>query len=52
MSSVGPGAPPCSAPVNAPQAPSTAEAKDARVDATTREVKLDALRPLSTIAVK
>src|ERR1700688_2023646 len=52
MSNVGPGAPPRIGPVNAHPAPSTAAARDARVEATIRAVKPDALSPLSAITVK
>src|SRR6185312_3266610 len=51
-SRVGPGAPPCSGPVKAHQAASTAAATVARVEATTRAVNEDPLSPLSAMTVK
>ncbi len=43
----GPGAPPCSGPFKAPIPASTLEVSPAWVEATTRDAKVEALRPWS-----
>jgi len=52
MSSTGPGAPPCSGPFRAQSAASTEEMRPARVDATTRAVKVEALKPWSAMVAR
>ena len=47
MSSTGPGAPPCSGPLSAPSAPTTAETASEPVEAMTRAVKVEAFIPWS-----
>jgi len=52
MSSTGPGAPPWSGPLSAPIAATTADTRSARVDATTRAVKVDAFMPCSATVTR
>ena len=52
MSSARLGAPPCSGPESAPMPPTTAAARSAPVDVITRAVKVDALKPWSTVVMR